>query len=217
MSCAAEIVAAQPLIVVTLPLGCQDLGVEFAGTPPAVSKVHPHSPLGNQLQVGLYVHGISLPGVEIINLTAPLHVVDLIQSNVTNSRQLLLSPSPFYVDDCLGESSSSCRGPLYKHTLPATPNLGISLVGFPPIVTAVTPGSPMAGRLIPGQTVHALFLPGEQRLDLAAGAFTSGKVQESLDRTSHVEGRQLVVNDAPHTPREKGCNKAFVAADCIIS
>lgn len=207
----------QPLIVVTLPLGCHDVGVEFAGTPPTVSNVHPKSPLVDQVQVGLYVHGICLPGVEIINIANPQQVRDLIQSNVSSLRQLMLSYSPFYVDRSLGPSRSSYNGPLYKHTLPATPSLGFSLVGFPPIVSAVPSGSPMAGRLIPGQTVQALLVPGEQRLDLAAGAFTSAKVQEKLDRTSCLEGRQLVVNDAPHAPREKGSSKAFVVADCVIS
>jgi hypothetical protein len=209
--------AANPMLVVTLPVGCQDLGVEFSGTPPAVTKVHPNSPLVEELYVGLYVHGISLPDVEIVNFTDPIHLTSLIQSNIAHSRQLLLSSSPFYIDESLGGSMSSYRGALYKHTLPATPHLGFTLVAFPPIVSDVAAGSPMAGRLIPGQTVHALLIPGERRLDLAAGAFTSAKVQEKLDETFMVEGRQLVVNDAIHAPREKGSSKAFVAADCVVS
>jgi hypothetical protein len=217
MSYDEEIVAARPLIVVTLPLGCQNLGVEFAGTPPVIANVHPKSPLVDQMQVGLYVHGICLPGVEIINIIDPQQLLNLIQSNIANLRQLLLSSSLFYVDESLGPPSSSYRGPLYKHTLPAMPNLGFSLIGFPPIVMTVSPGSPMSGRLIPGQTAHALLVPGEQRLDLAAGAFTSATLQEKLNRTSSVVGRQLVVHDDAPAPREKGSSKAFVAADCVVS
>jgi hypothetical protein len=213
------------LVVVTLPVGLHDLGVEFAdgkssssSQPPTVSVVDVKSPLADLLRVGLYVHGIRLPNVEIIRLADSKHLRDLIQSNVATSRQLLLSPYPHYVDESLGSSTPShYRGAIYKHVLPASQHLGFTLRAFPPIVSDVVPGSPMHGRLLPGQTVQALLIPGERRWDLAGGAFTSMKVQERLDRTWMVEGRRLVVNDAPHAPTEKGSRRAFVLADCVVS
>ncbi len=75
----------------------------------------------------------------------------------------------------------------------------------------------MKGRLIPGQTVEALLIPGHQRMDLAAGAFTAAKVDEALMRTSSIAGRMLVVKDAPHAPAEKGTSAACVCEDCVIS
>jgi hypothetical protein len=75
----------------------------------------------------------------------------------------------------------------------------------------------MKGRLIPGQTVEALLIPGRSRMDLAGGAFTDAKVTLALEETCDVSGRQLVVKDALHAPREKGTSKACVCEDCVIS
>ncbi len=88
---------------------------------------------------------------------------------------------------------------------------------FPPIILQVAADSPVQGRIIPGQTVEALLIPGRQRMDLAAGAFTAAKVSEALSETSNVNGRVLVVKDAPHGPTEKGTSQACVCEDCVIS
>jgi hypothetical protein len=90
-------------------------------------------------------------------------------------------------------------------------------VAFPPIINYVKDDSPMKGRLIPGQTVEALLIPGRPRMDLAAGAFTHAKVSQALTETCDMAGRQLVVKDAPHAPREKGTSAACVCEDCVIS
>jgi hypothetical protein len=54
-------------------------------------------------------------------------------------------------------------------------------------------------------------------MDLAGGAFTDAKVTLALEETCDVSGRQLVVKDALHAPREKGTSKACVCEDCVIS
>jgi hypothetical protein len=74
----------------------------------------------------------------------------------------------------------------------------------------------MKGRLVPRQTVEALLIPGSERMDLAAGAFTSTRVEEALQLSSNITGRILVVKDAVHAPREKGTSAAIVCEDCII-
>ena len=81
----------------------------------------------------------------------------------------------------------------------------------------VAPNSPLQGRIIAGQTVEALLIPGRERMDLAAGAFTAAKVIQALAETSTVNGRVLVVKDAPHGPTEKGSSQACVCEDCVIS
>ncbi|KAG7374184.1 hypothetical protein IV203_013279 [Nitzschia inconspicua] len=200
--------------ILHIPPGQADLGIEFAESPPKIVRVDPSCIFEGKAEVGLYVHVLRLPELEIVNLRDSQHLVNLLQANVSLPRELWLSENPSYVDTSLG---STHTGALYKHVLPATENLGVLLVAFPPIINVVREESPMKGRLIPGQTVEALLIPGRPRMDLAAGAFTDAKVTQALQETSHIEGRMLVVKDAPHAPREKGTSAACVCEDCVIS
>ena len=88
---------------------------------------------------------------------------------------------------------------------------------FPPIIMQVAASSPLQGRILVGQTVEALLIPGRERMDLAAGAFTAARVTQALSETSSVNGRILAVKDAPHGPTEKGSSQACVCEDCVIS
>lgn len=196
---------------VDLPIGQANLGFQVQGSPPQISMIQKDSPVATQLMVGHYIHGIGLPDIEIVNLSDPDHVMSLIQANAVNPRRLLVSSTPFYVDT----NFSSTSGVLYKHILPATSSLGIAMKGFPPVITLVTPTSPLSGRLHPGQIVEALVVPRQPIMNLAAGAFTSAKVEQQLLNTCHIAGRILVVRDGPIPPQEKGTSRAL--DDCVIS
>ena len=185
---AAVAVADDSFRIVNIPIGLQDLGIEFTGSPPVITNVDFKSPLEGQAEVGLYVHVLVLPELEIVNVNDSNHLLNLLNANISQPRQLYLSVDKEYVDASLG---SAHHGALYKHKLPATPNLGVSLTAFPPIVTSVAEYSAMRGRLIPGQTVEALLIPGKDRMDLAAGAFTSARVEEALQQSSNITGRVL--------------------------
>jgi hypothetical protein len=111
--------------VLKFPAGHEDLGMEFAGSPPKIVRVDPSCIFEGKAEVGLYVHVLRLPELEIVNIRDSDHLIKLLQSNVSQPRELWLSPSQAYVDASLG---SSHTGALYKHTLPAIENLGFLLV-----------------------------------------------------------------------------------------
>jgi hypothetical protein len=202
--------------VVDLPIGPSDLGFQVQGSPPQVSVINnKDSPVFGQISVGCYIHGIIMPYIEIANLLDPVHLMQLIQANAKNPRRLMVSSSPFYVDASIGNTTSVVRGALYKHQLPASSSLGFAMKGFPPVIAIVAPTSPLVGRLHPGQTVEALLVPGYPVMNLAAGAFTSAKVEERLLSTCQLGGRQLVVKDGQKPQREKGSSKPL--DDCVIS
>ena len=202
------------IYVVDLPIGPVDLGFQVQGCPPQISIIHMDCPIMGQIAVGHYVHGIVLPGIEIVNLTDCVHFTQLMQANAANPRRLMLSSSPFYVDTSLGNTNNT-RCAIYKHQLPASSSLGVVMKGFPPVITIVSPSSPLAGRLHKGQTVIALLVPGQPVMNLASGAFTSARVEERLQSTCHLGGRQLVVKDGHNPQREKGSSRAL--DDCAIS
>jgi len=199
---------------VDLPVEVTNLGFQLQGSPPQFSVIEPSSPLVGRISVGLYVHGISLPQAEIVNLSDPQHLMQVIQANATNPRRLLVSSSPYFVDTSLG-SSASTRGTLYKHELPATSSLGISLKGFPPFISHVAPSSPLLGRVHPGQVVVALVVPGRPIMNLEAGGLRADRVEEQLNNTCTMANRQLVVKDGTGAMRQKGSRAAM--DDCVIS
>lgn len=95
-------------------------------------------------------------------------------------------------------------------TLPSG-KLGITLKGFPPVVTAVTPDSPLAGEVLPGMTIDQLIIPGSPPFTLASGGFTDLNVTKRLMENSHVEGRVLVLKYAaiPNHPQQRGAGDWF--------
>lgn len=202
------------IYTVDLPIGPVNLGFEVQGCPPQISVIHQDSPIFGQISVGDYAHGLVMPEVEVVYLTDPVHLMQLIQVNAPNPRRLMVSSSPFYVDPSIG-TTNSVRCAMYKHRLPPSSSLGVAMKGFPPVITVVAPTSPLAGRLHPGQTVEALLVPGQPVMNLAAGAFTSAKVEERLLSTCQMGGRQLVVRDGHNPQREKGSSRPL--DDCVIS
>ena len=199
---------------IAVPVGCKDLGFQVSGSPPRISHVNFDSPLRDQLMGGHYVHGLLLPGLEIVNLMDSNHLMQLLHANVPNPRHLLVSHNQFFVDPSMGKTA---RGALYKHQLLPQKDLGFTMDGFPPVIHAVLPHSALYGRLLPQQTVEALVVPQRPVMNLAAGGFTAAKVQQRLLETAHMEGRQLVVSDirpAYHKGRQKGSSAPM--DDCVI-
>ena len=228
---------------ITIPVGLQNIGVEFVdsydysscnndpsrSSPssvrrqlPRVGRVDPKSPLHNEfVQLGQnnywYVHVLKLPGVEIFNIVSSNHLMHLIYSNIGIERQLLLSSSPEYVDETVGIlSTKSPSGAMYKHDIPTQQDLGIIFVGFPPVVNHVTTTSVLYGRAVPGQTVQALLVPGMDRFDIESGGFRSDVLKQRLDMSANIPGRILVLKDAPNTPKEKGSSQPFDDGCCTI-
>lgn len=199
---------------VDLPIGQVDLGFQVLGSPPQFSVIDPKSPLRDLTCVGHYIHGISLPQSDIINLVDPVQLMKLIQVNAATTRRLVISRHLYFVDSSLG-SSAATKGPLYKHELPTTTSLGIGMRGFPPLINVVAPTSPLAGRIHAGQTVVALLVPGKPIMNLEAGAFTADRVEEQLMMSCAVVGRQLVVKDGSGPKGQVGSSRAM--DDCVIS
>jgi hypothetical protein len=209
----AHAVAQPSLYIVDLPIGRSELGFDVVGSPPCisnVSKLYNSVPNSPNLTEGHYIHGLIMPDIVIDNLNDPEHLKNLLKANVSGPRHIMVSPSPFFADPIAGSQNV---GALYKHALPVKVDLGLQMKGFPPGITYVSPNSPLAGRVHPGQGVHALVVPGQPIFNLQAGAFTSDKVQQRLASTANIEGRQLVVKDGAQPRREKGSRAAF---DCVI-
>jgi hypothetical protein len=122
-----EAIAVEDLSVriVKIPAGHQDLGLTFDGSPPKIVKVDPSCMFEGQAELGWYAHVLRMPQLEVVNIRDSKHLMDLLQANVSQFRELWLSPNPFYVDASLG---STHTGALYKHELPAIPDLGFLLV-----------------------------------------------------------------------------------------
>jgi hypothetical protein len=175
---AAAIAIPDSLWRVTIPAGVQDIGVEFDGSPPRIVNIDPKSPLREQFHhsanVPYDLHMLQLPNVEVINFITPTHLKNLIASNVGSERYLFISSTPQYVDASIGKvtfEKNQTAGAIYKHALPTISDLGVTFTRFPPVVQHVATNSPLYGRLVTGQTVQALLVPGSTRFDLEAGEF----------------------------------------------
>ena len=182
----------------------------LTGSPPAIKHVDFKSPLQGRVQPGHYIHAVKLVNMEILNLVDCNHLTEILRVNTGYPRQLVISPTPNYIDPMVGRRANH---PFFKHQLPASSQVGFAMKGFPPVIISVT--EMMQGRLFPGQTVESLYIPGRPLLNLQAGGFTSDNVYRALADTSKVEGRQLLVRDGQKPQKKTGSNAAF--DDCVIS
>jgi len=198
--------------VVDLPMEVppEMLGLTLTGSPPTVKHVDVTSPLQGKVQVGHYVHAVKLVNMEIVNLVGCNHLTEILKVNTGYPRQLVISPSISYIDPMVGRRANH---PFFKHQLPASPQIGFAMRGFPPVITSVTEAT--QGRLFPGQTVESLYIPGRRLMNLESGGFTADNVFTALSQTSGVEGRQLIVRDGHKTQTEVGSSACF--DDCVVS
>jgi hypothetical protein len=187
----------------------EELGLILTGSPPTVSMLAPKSPLEGKIQSGDCIHSIRLHNLEIVYLVDCNHLMDVLRANANYPRQLVCSNHSVYFDPTVG---TSAHRPLFKHQLPASPQLGFAMAGFPPVISSVDYS--LQGRLFIGQTVEALWVPGRPLMNLQAGGFTSANVSAELAASSNVEGRQLTVRDGHKVQKEVGSSAG--CDDCAI-
>jgi hypothetical protein len=170
----------------------------FRGSPPVVDTVDVASPLNKSVQIGLHVKALRVPGMEIFNFKDTEHLLETLSQFHQMERTLVLT------DVQIG-------GPTMFHISLPSGKLGITLKGFPPVVTSVNTDSPIVGRLAPGMVVEQLIVPGCAPFSLASGGFTDLNVTKRLTDHSHVEGRVLVLMfaAAPNHPQQQGARDAF--------
>jgi hypothetical protein len=171
-----------------LPNG--DTGLTFQGSPPLIQSVAIHSPFHEEHLEGLYVQSLIVPGCEIsfIPHTTQLHH-DLERFQHV-SRILLLRDSPLN------------GPPVWKITLP-TGKLGITMKGFPPVISSVDFDSSCREFIQVGMVVDRLIVPNICDMSLSSGGFTDIRVMKALHESENIEGRLLVICEPTLAPYVK--------------
>jgi hypothetical protein len=177
--------------VVDLPVDDNSCGLSFAGIPPQISAVLRDFPsLQGHNVIGCYVTAFQMPGVEISGFADSKTLEQLLQLHQhVSPRRLVLSTHP---PTCV-----SNQGLLYRHDLPGNQDLGITFDGFPAKVAAVDKLSVFSGRILPGQFVDSVVVPGSADLNFQSGGFTGHRVTQYIRETAKVAGRQIVIKDYP--------------------
>lgn len=126
----------------------------------------------------------------------------------------------------ISELRRYCNEPMILHLTDAQPevgyvtevilpkgDLGVTLKGFPPIVTAVASSSPILEMVHVGERVERLIIPDYNLdLSLSSGGFTSDRVTRILDEHQNVDGRILIVvqhDSNTHPAHVEGENSMF--------
>jgi hypothetical protein len=186
-----------------------DAGIVFGNNPLRVMRATSRAAsasLGGRTIDGYYFHSLKLPGFEIKNVVQEAHLNKIMSANESLPRRLIVSSHP-------PQAHASTVGCQYIHDVPATSNLGVSFIGFPAKIQSVDHGSPMAGKIHPGQSVYAVLVPGMPALMMQSGGFTGARVSEHLQTYCHVPNKQLVVIDQQYILQD---NTSSGACDCII-
>jgi hypothetical protein len=89
-------------------------------------------------------------------------------------------------------TDSGNRGPFYSHVLPEVQYLGITFDGFPAKVNTVDKSSSFYGRILPGQRVEAVVVPGSADLKFESGGFTGHRVTQHLNPSISSEGINIL-------------------------
>ena len=166
--------------IVLLPKG--DIGIKFDGDPPIVSSIANESPLLNESLLGLYAQTLIVPGCELSFIHSATHLDHYLNLFAHSDRTLVFRETPI-------------EGPqTWTIHLPTGP-LGITMQGFPPVITGVSDNFVGKPFVSVGFTVQRLIVPGQYDLSLGAGGFTDARVVKVLTETKYVEGRLLVVSN----------------------
>lgn len=182
------------IYVVDLPLNDSQAGFSFTGGPPQVAAASAAFPNVNGSDlVGCFVTAVQLPEVEISGFfdTRTLQHVLEIHQHMAPRRLVLSTHAPAYFTN---------QGLLYRYHLPGDPYLGVTFDSFPAKVAAVEKLSRFSGRILPGQFVESVVVPGYPDLNFQSGGFTGHRVSQYLQETSKVAGRQIVIKDNPINP-----------------
>lgn len=180
--------------VVELPMNDASGGFAFEGSPPRVSAVLAAFPLQGHNVVGCYATAVQLPDVEIAGFTDAQTLQKVLQlyQHISHRRLVLSTCAPI--------SETHNQGLLYSHNLPKDSDLGITFDSFPPRVTAVNTLSPLHGRIVAGQCVDSVAVPGCVIFNFSCGGFTGHRVTQYLRETAGISGRQIVIKDYPTLP-----------------
>lgn len=173
---------------VLLPKG--RIGITFQGDPPKVASVAKDSPLFDEVSEGQYAQTLMIPGCEVSFIPSAIQLAHDLQQFDQDDRTLVFRAFP--IDG----------PPIWAISLPTGP-LGISFKGFPPVITGMSKVFDSRGFIRVGLTVDRLVVPGLYDLSLGSGGFTDARVSKVLNETQHVEGRLLVLVDAPQHNQTK--------------
>lgn len=150
------------------------------GDPPRVK----HGIVGpmESLHWGLFVDSLEVVGrVKFSNFATSHHLI-------SELRRYCDEPKILYLTDAQPEV-----GHVTEIVLPKG-DIGLTLKGFPPIVTAIASSSPILDMVHAGERVERLIIPNcNLNLSLSTGGFTSDRVTRILGEHQNVEGRILIV------------------------
>ncbi|GAX12762.1 hypothetical protein FisN_15Hh241 [Fistulifera solaris] len=187
-------------VKVPLPLHASS-GFSFEHDPPRVSGVVNDA---HQRLLGYYFNKLALPGLEIWGVFDCNVLRKLLMENEHVERTLILTDTP------------PKRGEiLYQYTLPR--EVGLTFSGFPPCVQSINDKF-LFGRVRVGQAVHALCIPGRAPFMMQSGGFTAVRLQQQIEETSHIDGRQLILKDKKEELKTRaGSRGAFDPEGCCVS
>ena len=151
------------------------------GSPPRVQDGK--SGMFQSIHWGLFVCALEVVGrIKIFNFANQQQLVAELQKYCNEQRVL-------YLTDAEPEVGSI----VYEIVLPKG-DLGLTLKGFPPVISAVSSSSPLFGMVRVGERVERVIIP-ECNIDLSlsSGGFTNHRVTKTLHEHEDFEGRILVV------------------------
>ena len=180
---------------VGLPAG-SSLGLHFAGNPPVVQAIDPDSPLAKAgIQPGMFVQTLLVSDAEYSCITDTPSLEEALHYYQDIPRTLVFT-------DVALEGP-----PSVKVTLPVG-KLGIKLKGFPPTVVAVDETSALYGKLPVGYVMDRLIVDGKE-FSLATGGFTDVNVKRTINESSPIEGRIMVVKNVTLLGDTKSSSRPF--------
>jgi hypothetical protein len=190
---------------VTIPVNAVVNMEEIQGSPPlvvAISKlVSSSSAVFDTIHWGLHVHGLEIVGtVKITRFHHHREVVLALEKYEREERILYLTDAPPMDDDALS----------YEIPLPTPGELGMTLKGFPPIISHVSTSSPICDLLGTGQRVDRLIIHEDdddknEILDwsLSSGGFTAQRVTKALLEHNRLGRRRILIVVTDTKPRKR--------------
>jgi hypothetical protein len=190
---------------VTIPANAAVDAEEMQGSPPVVvvaaSKLA-SSTVFDTIHWGLHIHALEIVGtVKITNFHHHREVVAALQKYKSDERMLYLTDAAPMDDDALS----------YGIPFPTPGDLGMSLKGFPPIISHISTSSPIYDLLGIGQRVDRLIIHGDYDgtndgiLDwsLSSGGFTAQRVTKALLEHNQLGRRRILVVVVDTNPRRR--------------
>lgn len=175
-------------ITVDLPVG-ESSGLMFKGTPVCLHQILGKFPNLTQENVGYYASTLVVPGLSIVNISDQNYLFKLLQKYQQGQRRLVLTNIPPECNNCYYILDLPIENKHSKYPF------GLILDGFPPHVKGLTKDSLMTGKVLPGQTIHAICIPGQPDLTFQSGGFTTYRITDVLNNSSDIFGRKLIVKD----------------------